>query len=170
MLKKIIVLFGLALLLGCSHHTQNTVGGMHSNLATGLTVYHQYNLTTASFTKQKRLVHHTGRFKADLNADLPSNTESLDLALAIVNPHKLQFEIWERVNYIEIETKKVFYRAERKHYNTKEHPKEHELISIKLPVVSKQHCEVLYHVFVKDPTGENVHYTYTARYKIGKEN
>jgi len=169
MLKKIIVLFAVALLLGCSHHTQSTVGGMHSNLATGLTVYHQYNLTTAHFTKQKRLVHHTDRFKADLNADLPSNTESLDLALAIVNPHNLQFEIWERVNYIEMNTDKVFYRAEKKRYETKKRPEKHELISIDLPVVSKHHCKVLYHVFVKDPTGEIVHYTYTARYKIGKE-
>ena len=143
---------------------------MHSNLATGLTVYHQYNLTTAHFTKKKQLIHHTSRFRADLEADLPSNTESLDIAMAIVNPHKLQFEIWDRVNYIDLETDKVFFRSEKMRYQTKDRPEEHELISIALPVKSKQHCKVLYHVFVKDPTGEIVHYTYTARYKIGKQN
>ena len=169
MLKNIIVLFVAALLIGCSHHTKNTVGGMHSDLATGLTVYHQYNLTTAHFTKTKHVVNRVSRFKADLEADLPSNTESLNLALAIVNPHNLQFEIWDRVNYIDLETGKVFYRAEKMKYKTKEHPEKHELISIDLPVSYQQHCKVLYHVFVKDPTGEFVHYTYTARYLIGKQ-
>ena len=57
MFKTISVVFVALFFIGCAHHKQNTVGGMHSNLETGFTVYHQYNLTTVHLNKKDKVVH-----------------------------------------------------------------------------------------------------------------
>ena len=164
--KKICVLIAALLLIGCAHHTNSTVGGMFNNLETGFVFNHQYQIVTTYLDKQKKMVNSYSVFGADSNTVLPSNTASLDLLMTIVNPHKLQFEIWERVNYIDLETDRIFRKEERIRYKSIPNPNEFVSISIDLPIESDNHCRVVYFVFVKDSTGQTIYHTYTAQYKI----
>jgi len=170
MLKKSCVLFVALFFIGCAHHTKNTVGGMYSSLETGLTVHHQYQIETTYTDKEKRVIHSYSAFGSDLNTDLPSNTVSLDLLMAIVNPHKQKIEVWERVNYIDLETDEIFYKSERLRYKPELLPEELISISFGLPMESDKHCRVVYYAYVKDSMGENIYHTYTARYKIAVKN
>ena len=166
MLKKLFVLFAVLSAFGCAHHKHNTVGGMHNDLETGLTVYHQYHLTTSNY-KDGEVIYRNETFPADLNVDLPSNIVKLELAMAIVNPYKQQFEIWERVNYIDLENQKLFFKAERHRYTSK--MLKEEILSLELPIVSKQPCQVLLTAYVKNDNGEIVYTTYSTKYTIGKQ-
>jgi len=166
-----ILLCGLAILfIGCATSQTNTIGGFNNDMESGLTVYHQYHMTASFLNKDKRVVHHSSTFKTDLNADLPQNVVKLDLAMSIVNPFKQQFEIWERVNFIDVSTGKLYFKSEKLRYPLGSHqllPK--ELISIDLPVYAKQHTQVLFFVIVRS-NGRVIYTTYTARYKIGSQN
>jgi hypothetical protein len=156
--------------IGCAHNSKNTIGGVHKNLETGLSVYHQYHITTEYLDKNKKLFHHTSVFLADYNKDLPSNTKKLYLSIAIINPFNLDFEIWERVNYIDLRTDKVYFKSEKLRYPSDNHRLLPEgTFSLDLPLVSKMPTQVLYFVNVKDKRGEVIYSTYTARYKIGSK-
>jgi hypothetical protein len=166
MFKTISVVFVALFFIGCAHYKQNTVGGMHSDLETGFTVYHQYNMVTVHLNQKDKVVHASNVFPADLNEYLPSNVHKLELSMAIINPYKQKFTIWERVNYIDLKSKKLYYKSERLRYTSKRERITEELFSIKLPITSKENCQVLITVDVKNDRGETVYTTYTARYKL----
>ena len=86
--------------------------------------------------------------------------------MAVVNPHKQNFTIWERVNYIDLKTEKLYHKAEKLRYTSKPERYQEELFSIDLPIISKENCRVLFTVYVKNGKGETVYTTYSARYKI----
>ena len=168
MLNRICLLLVALFFIGCAHNSKNTVGGMHSNLETGLMVYHQYQKTTSHLDKEKKTVFLVSPFKTDMDADIPSNVHKLELRLAIINPFKTNFSVWERINYIDLTTDKLYFKSEKLRYPSDNHrllPE--EFISIDLPLYSKQHTQVLYFVNVKDAKGKVIYTTYTARYKIG---
>lgn len=170
MFYRICCLFLALLFIGCAHNSKNTVGGMHSNLETGIMVYHQYQKTTSHLDKNERTVYVVSPFETDLNTDIPSNIHKLELRLAIINPFKTNFEIWERVNYIDLRTNKLYFKSEKLRYPSDNHQLlPEEFISLDLPLYVKQHTQVLYFVNVKDDKGKVVYTTYTARYKIGSQ-
>lgn len=168
---KRILLCGLAILfMGCATSQTNTIGGFNNDMASGLTVLHQYHQTASILNKDKKAVYYTTTFKTDLDADLPQNIVKLALAMSIVNPYKQKFEIWERVNFIDVSTGKLYFKSEKLRYPSDSHRLLPEgLISIDLPVYAEQHTQVLFFATVKS-NGRVIYTTYTARYKIGSQN
>ena len=167
MLKNIL-LCGVAILFlyGCAT-TSNTVGGLHNDMATGLTVYHQYQQTTASLNNKQQIIHTNSVFKTDTNKNLPSNIVKLELSMAIINPYKQKFEIWQTVKFADMKSNKVYLKQKKLRYESQLLPE--ELISLDMPIESESYSQVIFSVDVIDSNGKVLYTTYTARYKIGSQ-
>ena len=169
MFKKNILLlcmFGI-FLFGCATIDSHTVGGYQNNMETGLSVYHQYYETLIKTVKGKS-VESNIVFITDANKDLPINVKKLQICIVVENPFKRNFEVWESIELIDLETNKPYLKHKKLRHNSQLLPE--ELISIDMPLYSETHSQVVFSVDLIDESGNILYSTYTAKYKIGSKN
>lgn len=154
----------LILLVGCSTTNSHTIGGYHNNMETGLSVYHQYMFTKATLNKEGKIVETKTIFKADQNEDLPSNTVRLQLSLIVINPYNQNFEVWEELQFKNLETDKIYFKHKKLRYTSQPLPE--ESISIDMPLVLDVSSQVIFSVLLLDESGKELYGTYKAKYKI----
>lgn len=167
MFRRILLCgFAILFLFGCST-TSHTIGGYHNNMATGLSVYHQYVATQLGKTKNGEFVESKIIFKTDQNEDLPSNIVGLHLSMTVVNPYEQKFEVWENLEFKNLETDKVYLKHKKLRYISQPLPE--ELISVDMPLMLDVYSQVIFSVDILDNSGNKLYSTYIAKYKIGSE-
>ena len=154
------------LIVGCSS-TSKKVGGFENNMETGLSVYHQYIITTASVDAKGKIVEVESLLKSDLKEDLPSNVVKLKVAILVLNPYNVKFEVWENLQFTNLETNRVYLKHKDLRHVSQTLPE--ELVSVDLPLVIKEHSQVIFSVDVLNESGELLYSTYSAEYKIGSK-
>ncbi len=168
MFQKLFCLCLIVLLIvGCSS-TSKRVGGFENNMETGLSVHHQYIMTTASVDSKGKIVVVESLLKADLNENLPSNVVKLKVAMLVLNPYNVKFEVWENLQFTNLETGRVYLKHKDLRYISQTLPE--ELVSVDLPLVIKEYSQVIFSVDIVDESGKLLYSTYSAEYKIGSNN
>jgi hypothetical protein len=168
MFRNLLCGVAILFLFGCSTTTNShTVGGFHNNMETGLSVYHQYVAIHLGKTKNGELVKSEIIFKADQNENLPSNIVGIRLSIRVINPYNQKFEVWENLEFKNLETDKIYLKHKKLRYISQPLPE--ELISVKMPFVLDVYSQVIFSVDILDENGNKLYSTYIARYKIGSE-
>jgi hypothetical protein len=155
-------------LFGCAGTQTNTIGGYENNMETGLSVYHQYIITSISTNKNEKIIETTYAFKADLNEDIPSNVVKLSLTMLVVNPYKVNFEVWENIQFTNLDTDKVYLKHKKLRHNSQLLPE--EFVSVDLPLVLDEYSQVIFSVDILSESGKLLYSTHRAEYKIGSTN
>jgi len=166
--KLFIVSILIVVLFGCASQTVNKTGGFENNMKTGLSVYHQYNFISIQTTKNDKIIETTTAFKSDLNKNIPSNVIKLSCTILVVNPHKLNFEVWENIQFTNLDTGKVYLKHKKLRHNSQLLPE--EFVSVDLPLIIEKHSQVIFSVDILDESGKLLYSTSRAEYKIGSLN
>lgn len=167
MLRKLFYVITVALIFGCSSmNSRNVIGGYDHNMETGLSIYHQYQITTI-ITEKGKVIERKKFFYTDLEEALPFNTTSLQLGLLVINPYKQNFEVWSNTEIADLETDKVIFKQKRLRKISQLLPE--ELFSIDLPLES-ENSKVIFSVYFINESGKVLYSTNSAMYKIGSLN
>ena len=167
MFRKLFLFCLIVLIVGCSS-TSKKVGGFENNMETGLSVYHQYIITTVSVDSKGKIVQAESLLKTDLKDNLPSNVVKLKVAILVINPYNVKFEVWENLQFTNLETGRVYLKHKDLRHVSQTLPE--ELVSVDLPLVIKEYSQVIFSVDVLDESGKLLYSTYSAEYKIGSNN
>jgi len=167
MFRKLFLIFCLLLIVGCSS-TSKRIGGFENNMETGISVYHQYIITTASVDSKGKIVQAESLLKPDLKDNLPSNVVKLKVAILVINPYNVKFEVWENLQFTNLETGRVYLKHKDLRHVSQTLPE--ELVSVDLPLEIEKHSQVIFSVDILDESGKLLYSTYSAEYKIGSNN
>ena len=159
----------LLILCGCASTSSiDKVGGYQNNMATGLQFQYQYFYTFISTDQNGKLIETESLFKTDQNEDLPSNIVKLKIGMLVINPHKQKFEVWENLQFINLETDKIYLKHKKLRYQSQLLPE--EIVYLDLPLVLEEYTQVIFSVDILTESGELLYDTYKAEYKIGSTN